>query len=745
MFNLSFHLKGRTMRTHIFVFIVIILIAGCNGGQLPVFSGGGSVTGLSVDKNSSLNEVQVGDEFSVQITVHGFDLAVPETVPFDAVLLLDKSGSMSGSTFQSAKDAAIVFAEHAQSSGANINIAVVTFGEGSSVINNLSTNYNTIINNIGNLSNASDVETNIERAMETANNILYSGSSAVRVAILLTDGRPTPDETAQISVISNTHIPEAQLNSFRYYTIGLGEYINAALLELIASSTNGDFSITNSSSDLDAIYTNLFDTVAHTVVAGQIVLQERVDTSAVEIVPDSFEVDNDLSMPNNTALNNFYSSGVIDVSMGELRSYRLHTIAFKVRTKSCLPIDSPEEFTIMQPNLNTSNVSYLLGNVPTTLPLPPVELKCWKDPDLDIRKEYESNTNTVTLRLESKFVATTGVDKNIYDISIYEHPSIQYQYINGSAVPAPDAFIPGGGTDLLYWHIDVLHPQEVREFNFRVEQRAYVPRDSNPLRLDAVKYPDHTDAFIYYTHAGVTQKYVRLPQHHITAYLLDDVPAGRPDLYIEPAFDGGDLHRLGLTPYNPATDPSMPSGGPATASNWSSLENFLRRWETQQIWVDSLTGNGYVSDWSRDNASHVQSHIDHVKVDWDLTNIWKYIEGQGDLFNQNDENRIYVRIVNSGQGTSTAITDGVFLFVKNYNTNAWDLIQSENLPEITSSESERIFFELPSGTLQDDHLQQFGPATWNVWTAEFRVEVEVNPNERHTNNNISSEKIFVIE
>jgi uncharacterized protein YegL len=761
MFNLSFNLKGGTMRNHIIVFIVIILITGCNGGQLTAFSSGGAVTGLTVDKNTSLNEVQVGDEYSVQITVHGFNRQVFQTVPFDAVLLLDKSGTMHGAPFQSAKDAAVAFVQLAQSSGANINIAVATFGEGSSVINNLSTNYTTIINNINNLSDADDEETNIERAMGTANNILHSGLCAVRVAILLTDGRPEPDENAQVLVINNTHIPEAQLNAFRYYTIGLGQNIDYALLAWIASSTNGDFNIAESSPDDDGvldsslatIYTNLFSTVAHTVVAGQIVLQERVDTSALEIIPDSFEIDNDLPMPSTEDLDFFYSTGEIDIPMGELRSNRLHTIAFMVRNKSCLPVDSPEEFTIIQPNLNTSNVSYLLGSVPTTLPLPPIELTCWKDPDLDIRKLYDSNTNTVTLRLESRFVATTGVDKNIYDISIYEYPSIQYQYIDGSAVPAPDAFIPGPATDLLHWHIDVLHPQEVREFNFRVEQRAYVPRDVNPLHLNAVKDPDGAFSSISYTPAGGARKHVGLPQLYITAYMLDNVLAGRPNLYIDQAFNLEELATLGLTPYDPATDPNMPSGGPAAFaisadgmtfySNWPPLGNFLKRWESQHIWVDSLTGNGFVSDWSRDNAPHIQSHIDHVKVDPLLTNIWKFIEGQGDLFNQNDVNRIYVQIVNNGQGTSTAITDGIALFIKNYNTNAWDLIQSEDLPAITSRD--RIFFELPSGTLQDDHLQQFGPATWNVWTAEFRVEVSVNPNERHTNNNISSERIFVIK
>jgi hypothetical protein len=607
------------------------------------------------------------------------------------------------------------------------------------------------MDNIRNLPDAIDTATNFQAAMERANDTLRSGVSAVRVAIMLTDGRPEPDENAQITVITDTHIPMAQTNSFRYYTIGLGNGVNVSLLQLIASSTNGDYTLVSSPTDLDQTYTNLFDIVAHTVVAGQIMLRERVDTNALDIIPGSFAVDVDLPMPSNQDLSNFYSSGVIDIPMGELRSNRLHSISFRVRTKSCLPIDSPEEFTTIQPNLNQPNlnpsrVTYLLGNVPTTLPLPLVELTCRKDPDLECEKSYEPATNTVTLSCQSKFVATAGVDKNIYNISIWEYPSIQYQYIDGSAVPTPEAFIPGNVVDLLYWHIDVLQPQEIRVFNFQVGQRAYIPRDGNPLRLNAVKLPDGVDAMVYYTPAGSAQKVKRLPQVDIAAYLLDDLPAGRPDLNIRQAFNEEELVELGLTPYNPETDPNMPSDGPTTEANWPSLENFLSRWETKDIWVDSQTSNGYVSDWSSNNTLHVQNRINHVIVaPPPMTTYWSYIEGQGDLFNQNDSNRVYVTIHNSGEAQSTLIANGISLYAKNYSTDSWDLVQSVDLPIINARTKEMFYFEIPSGTLQNDHLQQFGPATWSARTAEFRVVVSTSPNERHTNNNISSEKVFVIQ
>jgi len=740
------------MRIRLITIIVIILLTSCVKEEPTVSqaSGGLSAGGLSADKAASLSDVQIGDEFNIQITVHGFDDRVPEFIPFDAVLLIDKSGSMSGDPFHRAKNAALRFVELAENSGADIRIAVVTFGENAQIINNLlnvadPNYYNTIISNIEALPDASDDETHIDDAMETANNILTNGTSATRIAILLTDGRPEPNEAAQVNEITDTHITEAQLKSFRYYTIGIGNYIDVALLQLIATNTNGDFELATTAEQLNNIYENLFDEIVHTIVTGQIILEEKVNTDYLEIIPGTLEVDEALPMPNTSDLNNFYSTGEINIPMGELRSNQLHTIYFRVRTKSCLPVDSPEDFTTIPANRSNSQVTYVIGTVPSAYLLPAVELKCWKDPGLYIKKDFQVSTKTVTLTLKNSYLPMTGEDMTIRDISIHEVPSIHYQYKVNTASPELDAFIPGGITDLLYWHIDGLQPQEERSFSFEVEQRAYTPRDSNPLRVDADKEPDNADATVHYVLPGGIKRNKKLPQKQVTAYLLDYIPDGRPDLGIAPPLSGTELYTLGLGPYDPASDPNMPSDGPAAGSNWPQLDNFLMRWDSEHIYVDSRADNGYVQDWSRDEAAHVQSHIHHVTVDALHPEYWSHIEGQGDLFYRSDENRIYVKIFNAGLGTANPIDDGISLYIKNYVTDAWDLLATNNIPAIPSHGDELIYFQLPASILIDDHLQQFGPATWNVWISEFRVEITVNPNEKHTNNNISYEKIFVVD
>ena len=94
--------------------------------------------------------------------------------------------------------------------------------------------------------------------------------------------------------------------------------------------------------------------------------------------------------------------------------------------------------------------------------------------------------------------------------------------------------------------------------------------------------------------------------------------------------------------------------------------NFLSRWETKSIWVDASYGNGYVLDWSRNNGLNIQNHINHVKLDAIEPVYWSHIEGQGDLFKQSSDNRVYVQVRNLGEGASIEMNNGISLYVKNY-------------------------------------------------------------------------------
>ncbi len=722
--------------TQIITIVMSVLFFSCESGD--------QATGLTVDKTATMDEVQFGDEFNIQITIHGYDDYVPEFIPFDVCLLIDKSASMDGDPFVRAKEAAIQFVDLAESSNSDIRISVVTFGEGTSILNGLSTNYLSIRNNINNLSSANDNETHFHRAMETANNILVSGSSAVRIAILLTDGCPTPNESVQVQNINDVHIPFAQTNSLRYYTIGLGNTGCSALLQLIASSTNGEYRSTNNPNDLNDIYEGLFDVSAHTIVSGQIILKERVDLNVVEIVPGTFEVDNDLQMPSASQLSNFYSTGSIDISMGELRSNKLHTVSFRVKTKSCLPIDAEIDFLMIHPNLENAKVEYILGIVPSIVFLPDVEIKCWKDPGFSIRKEYDPEQNVIAIKLISRYVATTSEDRIIHDIDIREFLSMQFQYIQNTADPALDAFVSGGTTDMLYWHVDELAPQEEITLQFNVEQIAYLPRDGNPLKIQAEKYPEGADPKVNYLAPDGIYKSQRIPQVEVTAYILPSLPSGRPDLGISCPFNANEVFEFGLEPYDPASDPNMATGGPITSSNWPLLDNFLAIWETEDIWIDNIS-NGYVADWDRDNAIAIQNDIDHVKVDVMLPHLWSYIIGQGDLYKNSEENRLYGKIYSRGEGPSISITDGVHLYVKNFVSDSWDLLSTIDLPVMDPNTNKLIMFQIPPNSLQNDHLNEFGEPSWNAYTSEFKLEILVNSSEKHTNNNISSEKVFVAQ
>lgn len=738
------------MKLHTIIISVLLIVAsGCGPEETgpPTLSGDPGQLGLTVDKSASVDEVQTGDEFRVEVTVHGFSQEVPTVVPFDAVLVIDKSGSLSSSDYSNAKQAAKTFVNHAENASAgipgSINIGVVVFGEGASTINGLSSDYPAIRDNIDNLPDANDSETRIDAAMAAANNVLSSGSNAVRIAMLFSDGAPVPDENAQTAAISDIHIPYAQQNSFRYYTIGLGGAVNTALMRFIASATGGEYTNVSSSLELIVLYGNIFNEVAHTIYAGQIVLEEKVDLNVVEIIPGSFEVDVGLPSPSVGALDNFVTTGDITIPMGELPSGKLHAISFRVKSRECLSVTAPQEFTFIQPNKATASLSYVLGSIPTTLPLPTVEIKCWRSPFLQVRKTYDPMTSEVSIWLKSNYVATTSEDRTIRDIEIWEYPSIHFQCEPASVNPAADKFIPGAKTDLLYWEIPALDPQEERTLRFRVTQRAYMPRDGTPLRVDAVKGPEGVDARIRYTLPDGTTPGPRLPQEHVLAYFLDNVPGYRPDLGVIAAFDGGELGTLGLAPYDPVTAGNIPAGGPS--ANWPLSTNELQRWESRSIWVDSEEGNGFVTDWDRNNAAHVISRIDNVRTDALNPSIWKLIIGQGDMFYQNKVNRVYVNIYNSGKGPSDMLAGGVTLLAHNSTTGNWDALGSTDIDPVPPSETALKWIELVPNTLADAYLTPFGPAAWNTWTAELKIEIAVSADEKHTNNNAGTERVFVVK
>lgn len=721
--------------------IALTLLAGCAANPVS----GGGAGGLIVEKFATLPEVQPGDEFSVHITINGYSLTVPEVIPFDAVLIIDRSGSMQGQPYSSAKQAATNFVNLSETASTSasaigqIRVGIVAFGDNASVIRGLTSDYAMLRQDISNLPSPGGL-TNIQQAMELAHTILQGGTSAVRIAILLTDGRPAPNSNAQSLVIAGTLVPEAQQNSYRYYTIGLGPDADNALLLLIANATGGEYHAAPQPAGLQGIYSVVFNHVAHTVLAGQIVLQERLNTSVVEFIPNSFAVDPDLSMPSLADLTTFRNTGAIDIPMGELPSNRLHTISFRVQTKNCLEVDAPQEFTTIYPDQSTAKAVYILGQVPAEEFLPVVGLKCYPPGALRIEKTFDRVTKEVTIKLKSNFVATTAVDKTIRDINVYEYPSIHYQYESGTATPAPDRVIPAGNVDLLYWHIPTLAPQQEQILKFNVQTRAYIPRDGTPLHVDAQKARDGIDASIDYLLPDGTTQRARLPQVQVVVYILETVSGGRPDLFVTPGFDIDELATLGLNPYDPVTDPSIPIGGPASA--WPLSTNVLRRWESPYIWIDSEASNGFVSNWN--DAQDVQSHIDNAVFDPLLPTNLRRIAAQGDLFSQGAVNRVYVLIDNTGLGDSVAIVDGIELYALNNTSGIWDLLETQNLPIILGNTTGRIMIELPASALQSAYLTQFGPQAWNVWTAELRVDIAISADEKHTNNNSSTERVEVV-
>ncbi len=171
----------------------------------------------------------------------------------DIALVIDKSGSMSGSKIQLAKGAAKMFVdclELPQEGQLGDGISVVSF-ENSATLNHSLTRVATISDKsaikskIDNISSGGG--TNIGAGLRNALNDMISkdyrkGAGAI---ILLSDGQASLPST-EISLLKSEGIP--------VYTIGVGSGADANLLTSIAKETGGEYYFVSSAGDISMIY-----------------------------------------------------------------------------------------------------------------------------------------------------------------------------------------------------------------------------------------------------------------------------------------------------------------------------------------------------------------------------------------------------------------------------------------------------------------------------------------------------------
>lgn len=269
---------------HIFSILLALLGAGLFSGQ-PALAQSGIDTVVHYVEGAPSNEkiaydvtayVSVADstgnpikdlaadaftlaEDSQQVTVLSADLA-PDA-PINLVLLLDTSGSMSGSGIEAAKSAASNFIAGL---GKDDRVAVVTFDNDTKTRIDFTTDHRAARDELELVDATRGAGTCLYDAAYQAVQMTATVPSGRRAVVLFTDGVDekadggtcsihTADDVIRLATESGTRTP--------LYTLGLGSKVDQKSLQRLAQDTGGRFFYSPNTNQLDTIFVRLSDTL----------------------------------------------------------------------------------------------------------------------------------------------------------------------------------------------------------------------------------------------------------------------------------------------------------------------------------------------------------------------------------------------------------------------------------------------------------------------------------------------------
>ena len=249
---------------------------------------------LNATKEVTPDSFDEGDTVTITFNLTGTGTPVGVRNNLDVMLLLDKSGSMSGSKIADAKVASKNFIDFLDVSYDNVGLVGFSHSSWDSdayLYENLTTDYSQVKDTIDNIDQIGYGwplgSTNTGDAINKGNAELSSPTN-VKVEILLSDGVPTmpfgsgtvddPEDYA----FAIGHAQTAADNNIVIYTISLGGDANQAFMQQIADMTGGTHYYAPSSSDLNAIFTE---------IAGEVQNLAASSVVITDVLPVGVEVD----------------------------------------------------------------------------------------------------------------------------------------------------------------------------------------------------------------------------------------------------------------------------------------------------------------------------------------------------------------------------------------------------------------------------------------------------------------------
>ena len=227
------------------------------------------------DKWASPPRIRLGETVDVTLTVAGECLG--EGVGVDVMLVVDRSGSMTGRKIDSARAAGIAFINEMNFDVSRVGLVVFNTEAIQPV--GLETDAATVVEALigfGDAIGGTDVGEGIQLA---ANALATTGRPNVpHVIVVMTDGRPeSADVDADMAALA------AKAQGVRLFSIGFGGDVDTALLKRVAS-TPDDYYFAPSTAELSGIYTEIARRLTGGIIAKTAVITDVVPSNMTYLV-----------------------------------------------------------------------------------------------------------------------------------------------------------------------------------------------------------------------------------------------------------------------------------------------------------------------------------------------------------------------------------------------------------------------------------------------------------------------------